>query len=170
MWIVSALNLPPEKYNHVCNWPVHPLRNYYIRIRATIRWIKKKNQDTPHLHGQQFNNTVMKCTLGFEDQCSYEQQSKGFQSWSSACLSTSLAASLTLECPSLLVCSSCHCSGDWKLGTTAEEGNFYMVVRPKAVFSTPSSTPCSSRLLLTRMGCWSHSLPSGPQSLFWVLL
>ena len=56
----------------------------------------------------------MKCTLGFEDQCSYEQQSKGFQSWSSACLSTSLAASLTLECPSLLVCSSCHCSGDWK--------------------------------------------------------
>ena len=56
----------------------------------------------------------MKCTIEFEDQCSYEQQSKGFQSCSSACLSTSLAASLTLECLNLLVCSSCHCSGDWK--------------------------------------------------------
>ena len=76
--------------------------------------MNKKNQDKSHLHGQQFNNTVIKCTIEFEDQCSYEQQSKGFQSWSSACLSTSLAASLTLECPSLLVCSSCHCSGDWK--------------------------------------------------------
>ena len=113
MWIVSALNLPPEKYNHVSNKQSHSLRNYYVSILATIRWIKK-NQDKSHLHSQQFNNTVMKCTLGFEDQCSYEQQSKEFQSWSIVCPSTSIVVTVTLEFPSLLVCSSCHCSGDWK--------------------------------------------------------
>ena len=56
----------------------------------------------------------MKCTIEFEDQCSYEQQSKEFQSWSIVCPSTSIVVTVTLEFPSLLVCSSCHCSGDWK--------------------------------------------------------
>ena len=138
--------------------------------------MNKKNQDNSHLHGQQFNNTVIKCTIEFEAQCYYEQQSKGFQYWSSACLSTSIATSVTLECPNLLVCSSCHCSGDWKFpqgltwGQLQRKGIFTWLCRPQEVFSSPSSTPCSSKLLLTGMGWWSHSLPSGPQSLFWVLL